>query len=59
MSDANDWDYWLDQIDEAGVNLTPWETDFIESLIAQRKSGHRLSAKQGEILERIYAARTS
>ena len=58
MSDEKDWVYWLDQIEDNGVNLSTWETDFIESLQAQRAAKHRLSEKQAAILERIYAERT-
>jgi len=63
MSDAQDWDHWLDTILEKGVNLSSWETDFIESLEARRAGflDRRLvglTEKQAEILERIYSART-
>jgi hypothetical protein len=53
-----DWDEWLDAIQQHGVNLSTWETDFIESLVIQREAGRRLSEKQAEILERIYAEKT-
>lgn len=55
MSDSQDWDYWIDKIMDTGVNLSAWETDFIESVQAQRKQGRPLTDKQAEILERIYA----
>ena len=58
MSDEKDWDDWLEQIKDNGVNLSTWEIDFIESLEGQRAAGRRLSEKQAAILERIYAERT-
>lgn len=57
MSDAQDWTHWLETIVEDGVNLSSWETDFIESLQIQPQP-LRLSEKQAEILERIYSERT-
>ncbi len=32
VSDAQDWDFWLDEIAMKGVNLTSFEIDFAESL---------------------------
>jgi hypothetical protein len=49
---------WLDAVESDGVNLSTWETDFIESLRRQVDAGRTLSEKQGEILERIYAEKT-
>lgn len=48
----------LEAIEHEGVNLTPWEEDFIESLRAQMDTGRPLTERQVEILERIYAKRT-
>lgn len=66
MSDAQDWDHWLDEILDKGVNLSAWEEDFIDALQARRGSGLfpgrpgalHLTEKQADILERIFAART-
>jgi len=48
---------WLSEIEIHGINLTAWEEDFIESVGGQVKAGKELSAKQGEVLERIYTQR--
>lgn len=58
MSDESEWDYWIDKILDEGVNLTKWEEDFVQSLDEQRGNGRRLSERQAEILERIYAEKT-
>lgn len=58
MSDESEWDYWLDKIADEGVNLTPWEEDFVASLEAQRRNGRKLTDRQAEILERIYSEKT-
>jgi hypothetical protein len=49
---------WLTAVVDHGANLTPWEQQFIESLSDQITRGHRLSEKQVEILERLYAEKT-
>jgi hypothetical protein len=56
--DLDQCDDWLTACEQDGVNLSTWEQDFIESLRTQRQSGRRLSEKQAEILERIYAEKT-
>lgn len=60
MSDADrdQWSDWLDALERDGVNLSTWETDFAESIRVQLSLGRRLSEKQAEILERIYAEKT-
>lgn len=51
---------WIDAIqDEASDKLTPWETDFIDSIATQVSLGRTLTQKQEEIVERIYAEKTS
>ena len=50
--------YWIEVIQTEGANLTKWESDFIDSLDEWIKSGRKLSEKQIEILERIYANKT-
>lgn len=39
--------------------LSKWEQDFIESISSQYEERGRLSEKQCEVLERIYAEKTS
>lgn len=56
--DRHDQDVALETIERAGVNLTVWEENFVESLRTQLTAGRDLSDKQVEILERIYAKRT-
>ena len=58
MSDEQDWDDWLLALETDGVNLTPWEEEFVASLRDQREHGRLLSDRQAEILERIYSERT-
>lgn len=50
---------WITQINEHGVNLSKWEQDFMESITDQFSRTNRVSDKQEEIIERIYADRTS
>ena len=52
------WDDWIKKIQEDGVNLTPWEEEFVEDLRVKRLSYYKLSEKQIHILEQIYANRT-
>jgi uncharacterized membrane-anchored protein len=50
---------WIeDIISEASDKLTPWETNFVESVSKQLDRTGSLSQKQEEILERIYAEKT-
>lgn len=48
----------LAAVEADGVNLSPWEEEFVASLREQVDKGRRLSDRQAEILERIYAQRT-
>ena len=51
---------WAEEILDKGVNLTVWEEEFVEGLSERfRFNGTLKSRKQEEILERIYAQRTS
>lgn len=51
---------WIDAIvEEASDKLSSWETEFIDSIQAQLLKRGQLSQKQEEILERIYAEKTS
>ena len=58
MSDEQDWDAWIETIQDTGVNLTKWEEEFCESVHERRNSGRCLTQRQVEILERIYAEKT-
>ena len=50
---------WIDDVNTLGVNLTPWEQEFMESITDQWERTGTLSDRQQEILERIYTERTS
>jgi hypothetical protein len=52
-------EHWITIIQEEGLNLTKWEQDFVESIEEQFKARNWISDKQEEILERIYAEKTS
>lgn len=45
---------WIERVMNEGRNLTLWEQDFMESICDQFGRTHSLSARQEEILERIY-----
>ena len=53
---------WIDIIKTDGINVSKWESDFVDSIDNQLESRkHRdepLSERQAEILERIYADKT-
>lgn len=49
---------WLETVEAQGVNLSKWETSFIESLRDQVNRGGTLSQKQIDLIERIYTERT-
>jgi hypothetical protein len=57
-AEQDQWHDWLTSIQNNGVNLTTWELDFVESISQQLAAGRRMSEKQAEILERIYAEKT-
>lgn len=56
---AADQDVMLEAIERTGANLTVWEETFIESLRTQLGFGRSLSAKQLQVLERIYTEKAS
>lgn len=56
VADVAAWDD-LQQLDENGDNLTPWEIEFVESLTKQLKAGRWASPKQSETLHDIMAKR--
>jgi len=49
----------LDELDERGENLTPWEIEFVESLTQRMKRGEDLTEKQREKLHMIAEERVS
>lgn len=49
---------WVEMIQTEGRGLTKWEEDFVSSIEEQLQS-HGISERQAEILERIYAEKTS
>lgn len=50
---------WINQVNEEGKNLSKWELSFMESITDQFERKRWLSDRQEEILERIYAEKTS
>lgn len=52
---------FIDEIREHGPDkgLTKWEADFVDSVAGQLDDRRRLSDRQVELLDRIYAERTS
>lgn len=58
MTDPQVIKHYLDRIGEEMGSLTKWERDFVESLQEQFDERGRLSDRQAEILERIYADKT-
>ena len=49
---------FVEDIQEHGVNVSKWESDFVESLAEQLEQRRNLSDRQVEILDRIYSERT-
>lgn len=47
-------EHWINEINNNGINLSKWETDFMESITEQFEKYKRISDKQEEIIERIY-----
>jgi hypothetical protein len=55
-----DYADWIRQVNEEATKpLTKWEESFMESITDQFERTGRLSERQIEILERIYAEKTS
>lgn len=50
---------WLELVNTEGRNLTAWELSFMESITDQFERWETLSERQIEILEQIYAEKTS
>lgn len=49
---------WIETCLDEGINLTDWETSFLESISDQLDRRGSLSEGQVETLERIYAHKT-
>lgn len=49
---------WIDAVNETGRGLTDWEEDFMETISEQFETSQSMSARQEEILEKIYAEKT-
>lgn len=49
---------WIRDVNEEGQGLSAWELGFMESITEQFERSGRLSEKQIETLERIYAEKT-
>lgn len=47
----------IDDIEEHGVMLNPWETEFMESVVRGYEEYGRVTERQREILERIHEER--
>jgi hypothetical protein len=45
---------WIERVNDEAVNLTPWETQFMESLTDQWERTRWISEKQLSTLEDIY-----
>jgi hypothetical protein len=50
---------WIARVNDEGFELTAWELGFMANISAQFEQSGSLSEKQEEILERIYANKTS
>lgn len=50
---------WIKLVNDEGHDLTKWEEDFMESITQQFYETASISDRQEEILETIYANKTS
>ncbi len=57
--DAQVIESWITLVNEEGKRLSKWELDFMDSITDQFERRNWISDKQEEILERIYAEKTS
>jgi hypothetical protein len=55
QAEASDW---LTALETPRRELTTWEVDFLDSIREQIEAGRRLSDRQLDIVERIYAEKT-
>ena len=49
---------WLERLESPSKPLTAWEADFLISVRDQFDRSGRLSERQEEVLEKIYAEKT-
>lgn len=59
MSDQSELTSLVDDIDDYGVGLTDWETEFIDSMLKRIDEGHELTEKQEKTIRKIYKDRVS
>lgn len=52
-------EHWLRELERPAKTLSSWELQFLESVSDQFLRTHRLSEKQFEILEKVYAEKTA
>lgn len=52
-------EHMFDSLDSPSKPLTKWEADFTESVLDQYQRFGKLTERQFEILERIYAEKTA
>ena len=57
MFDQSELTSLVDDIDNHGVGLTDWETEFIDSILKQIDEGRELSEKQEKTIRKIYKDR--
>lgn len=51
--------HWVSELDKVWHTLNDWETHFVGGLSFKIARGEPISQKQQEVLERIYADKTS
>lgn len=51
--------HWIETVNTEARNLSKWEQDFMDSITEQFSRKGFISDRQEEILERIYAEKTS
>ena len=59
MFDQSELTSLVDDIDNHGVGLTDWETEFIDSILKQIDEGRELTEKQEKTIRKIYEDRVS
>ena len=57
-NDADIIGEWIETVNDLGRNLTNWEIQFMESITDEFERRGRISDREEEILERIYANKT-
>jgi hypothetical protein len=54
----DEWREAVEDIEQRGRGLTPWELAFCESVSDQLTQGRPLTERQAEVLEKIHAEKT-